>query len=111
MEVKPVNNSATEEPRRRWAMKRNSIVTALITGVFLVAGSGLALAEWNGTASPESYPGPESDLGRYEFSAPMETGNLPMKEDLSSRKSDTSDLVEKYESGGVIFRKGIDDGT
>lgn len=94
-------------------MKRNSIVTALIMGTFLVAGASPALAEWYDPASldsQQSYQREGSDPGQYEFSAPVETGSLPMGEDLSAAKSGAMDEFESHENGAITFRNGIDDG-
>ncbi|MDA8122855.1 MAG: hypothetical protein M0Z38_09855 [Deltaproteobacteria bacterium] len=91
-------------------MKRNYLLAALVMGMFLVAGASPAFAEWNAQASPYIYQGEGPDLGQYEFSAPVETGSLPLGEDLSAGKSDIMEKLEAHESGGATFRNGIDDG-
>lgn len=90
-------------------MKRNSIVALLIAGLVLVAGAAPAIAEWDASASSENGL-PATDHGTYEIGPPMETGKLVMNDARPDENSGVSESVEKYDSGGLVFRKGIDDG-
>jgi len=95
-------------------MKGNSIIAVLIAGVFLIAGAGVALAEgWNDTFFPGSNQGQSqsSDQEQYEMNQPVETGNLPMEQGVSSAKLSPTEKIEVYEnSDGLTYRRGIDEG-
>jgi hypothetical protein len=99
----------------------------MVLGFSLVVAAGFARAGWDhhsgssdrgdSMSSESSTPAPEETTGSYgepgerspetsvyRAEEPLETGRMP-----ESRKSDPGEIVV-YESGGQLYRHGIDDG-
>ncbi|MBI5575177.1 MAG: hypothetical protein HY896_02300 [Deltaproteobacteria bacterium] len=46
--------------------------------------------------------------GSWQYESPVESGNLPNGEDLSTAQTGTTDDFDKAAFGGVVYRIGID---
>ncbi len=96
-------------------MKNKYIIAMMVTGIFLVSGAGTAFSNWNENSgsdmsSGESMSAPSApDAGTWTTEGPSETGSLNKEGSLSSSRSDVEN-IPVHESGGVLFREGIDDG-
>lgn len=92
-------------------MIRKYVFTMVMTGVFLVAGVGTALSNWDekpasDMSSNESMS--PSDAGSSYTEGPSETGSLPKGEDLSNAQTGITEGFTLREYGGVIFREEVD---
>jgi len=105
-------------------MKQMSVLALLFAGLFLVFSTGTSSAGWYGESSRSDMSSEEesssSDIGKgppdsvstgsWQYEGPVETGTIPMGEDLSEARSGVSDEVPTQESGGLQFREGLDSG-
>ncbi len=86
-------------------MIRKYILSIVMTGVFLVAGVGTALSNWDekpasDMSSSESMS--PSDAGSSYTEGPSETGSL------SKAETGGTEGFTLHEYGGVIFRQEVD---
>ena len=105
-------------------MKQMSVLALLFAALFLVFSTGTASAGWYGESSRSDMSSEEerssSDIGKgppdsvstgsWQYEGPVETGTIPMGEDLSEAQSGVSDEVPTQESGGLKFREELDSG-
>lgn len=94
-------------------MKRNSILSLLFAGFFVLSLAGFAFADTEETemSASESSRHNEQSIyapGSWQYEGPVEAGRLPMGEDLSEAKSDGDEGFTLRESGGITFREEVD---
>jgi len=92
-------------------MKKNTVLSMLFAGMFLAASAGVALADMEEMPVTDRFPGSEDTSiyapGSWQYEGPVDTGNLPPSDDLSNAQSG-ADEFPQLESGGILFREGVD---
>ncbi|MBI5342069.1 MAG: hypothetical protein HZB63_01880 [Deltaproteobacteria bacterium] len=92
-------------------MKKNTVLSMLFAGMFLAASAGFALADMEEMPVNDRFPGSQDTSiyapGSWQYEGPVDTGKLPPSDDLSNAQSGADDFPQ-HESGGILFREGVD---